>query len=154
MGYTVLQSRTQRSDFRFTSVTYGLQPVRLLCPWDSPGKNTGEGCIFSSRGSSLPGDGTSISYLAGRFFTAEPPGELWACRQAQSLQSCLTLYNPKDCSPPGFSVHGILQGRIILSMLSSRDLPDTGTEPASLISPELAGMFFTTSAIWKAQRYV
>ena len=113
MGYTVLQSRTQRSDFRFTSVTYGLQPVRLLCPWDSPGKNTGEGCIFSSRGSSLPGDGTSISYLAGRFFTAEPPGELWACRQAQSLQSCLTLYNPKDCSPPGFSVHGIFQARIL-----------------------------------------
>ena len=111
MGYTVLQSRTQRSDFRFTSVTYGLQPVRLLCPWDSPGKNTGEGCIFSSRGSSLPGDGTSISYLAGRFFTAEPPGELWACRQAQSLQSCLTLYNPKDCSLPGSSVHGILQAR-------------------------------------------
>ena len=23
---------------------YGLQPTRLLCPWDSPGKNTGEGC--------------------------------------------------------------------------------------------------------------
>ena len=23
---------------------YGLQPTRLLCPWDSPGKNTGVGC--------------------------------------------------------------------------------------------------------------
>ena len=23
---------------------YGLQPIRLLCPWDSPGKNTGVGC--------------------------------------------------------------------------------------------------------------
>ena len=23
---------------------YGLQPDRLLCPWDSPGKNTGVGC--------------------------------------------------------------------------------------------------------------
>ena len=23
---------------------YGLQPARLLCPWDSPGKNTGVGC--------------------------------------------------------------------------------------------------------------
>ena len=24
--------------------THGLQPTRLLCPWDSPGKNTGVGC--------------------------------------------------------------------------------------------------------------
>ena len=27
-------------------------------------------------------------------------------------QSCLTLFNPMDCSPPGFSVHGIFQARI------------------------------------------
>ena len=25
---------------------HGLQPTRLLCPWDSPGKNTGVGCHF------------------------------------------------------------------------------------------------------------
>ena len=30
----------------------GLEPTRLLCPWDSPGKNTGVGCHDSSRGSS------------------------------------------------------------------------------------------------------
>ena len=28
-------------------------------------------------------------------------------------QSCLTLCNPLDCSPPGSSVHGILQARIL-----------------------------------------
>ena len=28
-------------------------------------------------------------------------------------QSCLTLWHPKDCSPPGFSVHGILQAKIL-----------------------------------------
>ena len=28
-------------------------------------------------------------------------------------QSCLTLWNPKDCSPPGSSVHGFLQARIL-----------------------------------------
>ena len=27
---------------------HGLQPARLLCPWDSPGKNTGVGCHFIS----------------------------------------------------------------------------------------------------------
>ena len=26
--------------------SHGLQPTRLLCPWDSPGKNTGVGCHF------------------------------------------------------------------------------------------------------------
>jgi len=37
---------------------YGLLPTRLLCPWDSPGKNTGVGChvllqrIFPTQGSS------------------------------------------------------------------------------------------------------
>ena len=31
----------------------------------------------------------------------------------KSLQLCLTLCDPKDCSPPGSSVHGILQARIL-----------------------------------------
>ena len=40
----------------------------------------------------------------------------------QSLQSCLTLGDPMDCSPPGSSVHGILQARILewVAMPSSR----------------------------------
>ena len=29
------------------------------------------------------------------------------------VQSCPTLFNPMDCSPPGSSVHGILQARIL-----------------------------------------
>ena len=32
---------------------------------------------------------------------------------AKSLQSCLTLCDPMDYSPPGSSVHGILQARIL-----------------------------------------
>ena len=36
---------------------------------------------------------------------------LWV--HAKSLPSCLTLCNPVDHSPPGSSVHGILQGRIL-----------------------------------------
>ena len=35
------------------------------------------------------------------------------CVRAKSLQSCLTLCDPVDCSPPGSSVHGILQARIV-----------------------------------------
>ena len=57
---------------------HGLQTARLLCPWDFSGKNTGEGCISFSSGSSRPRDQSGISYiscLAGGFFTTEPPGK-------------------------------------------------------------------------------
>ena len=39
-----------------------------------------------------------------------------------SLQSCPTLFDPRDCSPPGSSVHGILQASILewIAMPSSR----------------------------------
>ena len=48
-------------------------------------------------------------------------------------QSCSTLCDPMDCSPPGSSVHEILQARILewVAMPSSRDLPDPGIEPRS-----------------------
>ena len=71
---------------------------------------------------------------------------------AKSLQSCLTLCDPMDCSPPGSSVHGIFQGRILewVPMPSSRDPPNPGIEPPSLMSPALAGGFFTTGATWEA----
>ena len=36
-----------------------------------------------------------------------------ACMHAKSLQSCLTLCDPVDSSPPGSSVHGIPQARIM-----------------------------------------
>ena len=36
-----------------------------------------------------------------------------AAATAASLQSCLTLCDPMDCSPPGLSVHGILQARTL-----------------------------------------
>ena len=41
--------------------------------------------------------------------------------------------NPMDCSPPGSSVHGILQARILewVAFPSPGDLPDPGIEPGS-----------------------
>ena len=71
---------------------------------------------------------------------------------AKSLQSCPTLCNPMDCSPPGSCIHGILQARILngLSCPPPGDLPNPGMEPAPLMSPALAGRFFTTSATWEA----
>jgi len=58
-----------------------------------------------------------------------------------------------DCSPPGSSVHGILQARIYWSGLPwppPGDLPDPGIKSMSLTTPALAGKFFTTSATWEA----
>ena len=45
------------------------------------------------------------------------------CMYAKSLQSCLTLCHPMDCSLPGSSVHGILPARILewVSIPSSRE---------------------------------
>ena len=67
--------------------------------------------------------------------------------RACELQLCLTLCDPVDCNPRGSSVYGILQARILewVSIVFSRDLRNTGIEPTSLMSPALAGRFFTTS---------
>ena len=63
-------------------------PTRLHHPWDSPGKNTGVGCHF-----------------------------LLQCLKVKSesevAQSFPTLSDPMDCSPPGSSVHGIFQARVL-----------------------------------------
>ena len=54
----------------------GLRPARLLCPWSSPGKNTGVGFTISfSRGSSQPRDQTQVACTVGGFFT------VWATRE-------------------------------------------------------------------------
>ena len=64
------------------------QPTRLPRPWDSPGKNTGVGCHFL------------LQYMKVK-------------KESEVTQSCPTLRNPVDCSPPGSSVHGIFQARVL-----------------------------------------
>ena len=53
---------------------------------------------------------------------------VYGCVHAKSLQSCLTLCNTLDSSPPGSSVHGILQARILewVAMPSSRGSSQLG----------------------------
>ena len=72
-----------------------------------------------------------------------------ACVHTKLLQSCPTLCDPMDYTPPGSSVHGILQARL-LECLPPGDLPNLGTEPRALKSPALTGGFFTTSSTWEA----
>ena len=61
------------------------------------------------------------------------PLVLWMCSAAQL---CPALCNPMNCNPPGSSVHGILPARILKwgAISSSRDFPDLGIEPVSLVS--------------------
>ena len=109
------------------------QPTRLPHPWDSPGKNTGVGCHFPLQ-----------------------------CMKVKSevAQSCPTLSDPMDCSPPGSPVHGIFQARVLewgaiassaqalehrLNSCGARawllrgmwDLPRSGTERVSWIGRQI-----------------
>ena len=61
---------------------------RLLCPWDSLGKNTGVDSIPSSRGSSQPRDWTHVSYisLAGRLLTTSTT---WESTILYGVHKCL-----------------------------------------------------------------
>ena len=68
------------------------------------------------------------------------------CIHTRVLKSSLTLSDPMDYSPPGSSVHGILQARILeqLPLPSPGDLPDPGIKLKSLASPALADRCFTS----------
>ena len=102
------------------------QPTRLPHPWDSPGKNTGVGCHF-----------------------------LLQCRKVKSesevAQSCPTLSDPMDCSPPGSSVHGIFQARVLewgaISM--SRKMQESGLLKSVLwCAPQLSGLVYSAFSSW------
>ena len=59
--------------------------------------------------------------------------------ESEVTQSYPTPGDPMDCSPAGSSVHGIFQARILewVTLSYSRDLPNAGIQPTSLVSPAL-----------------
>ena len=77
---------------------------------------------------------------------------IYICICTKSLQSWLTLCDPMYCSPPGSSVHGILQARKLemVAMPFSRGRSQTRDETHISMSLALAGGFFTTSTTWEA----
>ena len=89
------------------STVYGISQARIL-KWVA---------ISFSRGSSQPRDGTHVSCIVRWvfFFTTGPLGKHceFTAAAAKSLQSCLTLCDPIDGSPPGSPVPGILQARTL-----------------------------------------
>ena len=66
-----------RSVVSNSSGSHGLQPTRLLCPWDSPGKSTGVGCQCL-----LPHNTVKLNFP----------------KWNEVIQLCPTLCDPMDCS--------------------------------------------------------
>ena len=69
-------------------------------------------------------------------------------KESEVAQSCLTLWDPIDCSPPGSSVHGISQAKMLewVNIPFSRGSSGPGIEPTDLTSSVLAGGLFITNA--------
>ena len=87
-----------------------------------------------------------------------PPGKpRWmVCVCAKLLQLCLTLWDPMDCNSPGFSVHGDSPGKntgVGCHALLQGTFPTQGSKNLCLMSPALAGVFFTPSATCEAHIY-
>ena len=126
------------------------------------------GCHFLPQGI-FPNQGLKLCFphapaLAGRFFTAPAISPFLKLKLANGscillcfsnnllldllclvTQSCPTLCNHMDCSPPGSSVNGILQARILecMAMPSSRE--SSQPRDQTLVS-RIAGRFFTVWA--------
>ena len=98
-----------------------MQPTRLRCPWDSPGKNTGVSCHFL------------LQYMKVK-------------SESEVTQTCPTLSDPMDCSPPGSSVHEIFQvrvlewGAIAFSIVFLYCVPNSRS---SLLMVKVASVFYT-----------
>ena len=75
---------------------------------------------------------------------------------AKLLQSCLTLGNSMDYSPRLLCPWRFSRQEYWneLSYPPPGDLPYPGIKPASLMSPALAGGFFSASATWKAPSFI
>ena len=74
------------------------------------------------------------------------------CMHAKSLQLCLTLHDPMDCSLPGSSVHGILLARILewVAMPSSRGSSWRRNRTRISYISCMAGRFITTGTTREA----
>ena len=150
---------------------HGLQPLRLLRPWDFPGKSTGVDCHFLLHGI-FPSQGLNPGLLHCRqtLYPLSHQGSpilskiihkyqkrvVWIFPKHLNMkvkvlvaQSSLTICNPMNCSLPGSSVHGTSQARILewgaipFSRGSSRPRDRTHVS-------WIGGRFFTFSATREA----
>ena len=113
-------------------------PPGIPRPWDSPGKNTGVGCHFHLQWMKVKSE-SKVAQLCPNLHDPKPtrllhpwdlPGKrtgvgcyrlLQAMKvksESEVTQSRPTPSDPMDCSPPGSSIHGISQARVLVVGLS------------------------------------
>ena len=74
-----------------SSQLIGLEPSRFLCPWESPGKNTGVGTHSLLQGIFPDWDWIRVSCIAGGFFT------VWATREALLQETSIHICSRSGC---------------------------------------------------------
>ena len=154
-----------------SSRPHGLQPTRLLCPWDFPGKSTGVGCHCllqgltaaaaaklhqscltlcdpidgSPAGSPVPGilQARTLEWVAISFSNA------WKWKWKMKSLSHVWLNSPMNCSLPGSSVHGIFQPRVLEWVAIAFSMKDWLPSPKIKLSEEGKCGF----PVWKSREY-
>ena len=120
-------------------MTFVLCPrhVRLLAAHH--GAKANSQCIWNKGWQSFPIKDQMVNFIS---FAGH------ACVRADLLQSCLTLCNPLDYNPPGSSVHGILQARILewVAVPFSRGSRIELADWTRVSYVSCTGRFLTTSA--------
>ena len=101
---------------------HGLQPTKLLRPWDFPGKSM---------------EWVAIAFSIHISIVSSVP------------QLCPTLCNPMDCILPSSSVHGIFQARVLEWIAISFSRGSSQPRDQTLVSC-IANRFFITWAIGKS----
>ena len=115
------------SDF---SWPHGLQPSRLLCPWSSPGKNTGVGCHFLLQGI-FPTQGSNSGLLYCRQILYQPShqGRLrileWVAYPFSRWSSRSRNPTRVSCIAGGFFYQLSYQGSPILCGVNTLELPES-----------------------------
>ena len=126
---------------------HGLQPTRLFCPWNFPGKNSRVGCHFLLWGIFLTQVGPQVScdsFVAGRFFITAYAGSLldyiYMCK---SLSHVLLFVTPGTIQSMEFSRPEYWNGQ---PFPSPGHLHNPGIEPrssalqADFLPAEIPGM--------------
>ena len=93
----------------------GLQPSRLLCPWDFPGKNTAV-CCHSLLQGNFPTQGSNSGLLHCSFFTISAPRaalSAWGCARELALRTSTVALVEK------------------ISLANAGNVRDTGSIPGS-----------------------
>ena len=134
------------------------------CPWDSPGKNTGVGCYFLFQCMKVKREREIAQSCPTAAYQAPPSmgfsrQEYWSGLPVPSPSVTSVMSNSKTlqtvtCQAPLFMRFSRQEYWSGLPCPPPGNLSESGMERTSLMSPALAGRFFTTSATWEAREYV